>query len=143
MARNAITWRNVQGPDLASATRPMLAAQQGINSAFDQLGGVLDEHNKGSREAATRAFQDRMAQIRTPEEMEAAMARGGIIDQLRSQYGQLIDGEVARNAPQAHLSALRNQMKEGWEYGHAKDDQINNPVFERIAELRYQGDHKA
>lgn len=142
---NPITWRNVQGPSLADAARPLALAEQSFGRAFDSLGGII----KGAEDtqaanvvaqktANTQSFLNELAKFRTPEALEAARTDGSL-DQIRAGYGNNIDQNIARSALDGRLDTLYKQTKTAAEYKDYALDREQAPVRDQVLAFAAQG----
>jgi len=141
----AITWRNVNGPSLAEASRPLEVAQRSFGSVFDTLGGLVnkveavDTRNwDTTKENNTQAFLNTLAQAKTPEEM-AAMQKSGQLAQMLSGFGGQVNQAAVRSAPEARLDALYKQTKTANEYQDYSLDREQAPIRDKALSLAVQG----
>lgn len=117
---NPITWRNVTGPDPAQAAYPMAIAQQTLNGAFDQFSNIIKQREAGIANAAQLEqenlktnFLAKLQSVRTPEELAALQASGGL-DQtgMTAATRALVMG-----APEARITSLRQGVTAEQAYG--------------------------
>ena len=102
----AITWRNIDNDVTRGVAQLMEAARRSINDSFGTLQQTLqtrdqqlkDQWNTGKK-ANTDAGLDRLAQIKTLEELDAFQKAGGV-QALRQQYGNQVDSDALREAGQ-------------------------------------------
>ena len=116
----AITWRNVVGPSVADAARPMELARQGLGDAFSQLGKVLDERIAARDSAAKEGFMNLLYGASTPEQM-AALQQSGQIQQAFASLDPRIQAQV-RGEEAKRLAELRTQAEAGFKYGDAMEE---------------------
>lgn len=142
----AITWRNVDFGggnqsmnQIAAATAPLSLLNDSISKGLTSLTNTLDKYKEGQINANNEAYQNTLAQYKTPEEFEAAM-KAGIFDTARQGYGSWLDGKVARDSVGDYLSKLQQQQKENWAYQNADLAQRTAPVAERIQQMYASGD---
>jgi hypothetical protein len=136
-----ITWQNINAPDLASASRPLEAAQRSFSTAFDGLGQLLTERQRigeqnwqNTRINNTNAFLDKLMAFRTPEELAAAQ-QSGALNQLRQQFGAQIDTAAIRGAEESRLNQLRTGVKQAGEYQDWSTDRAQAGTKDRIKSL--------
>lgn len=142
-----ITWRTVVGPSLAEAARPMEAAGQSINGAFDKIAGILQQREQmdinnvnARRNANTQAYLNELySQYKTPEALAAAQASGAV-DQLKAKFNGLIDSAAVRGADETRLATLRDQTLKGQEFGDKQQQIKDRPLVNGILSTLYKGD---
>lgn len=141
-----ITWRNVSGPSLADASRPLSAAQSTFNSAFNVLNRALGQRQEAASYARdktigdnTQTYLDQLAQYRTPEEMQAAQSSGAIAS-LLAGFGDQIDRGAVRGAADARLATLRDQTTKGNLFEDSQTERQWRPTAERLRTLASSGD---
>ena len=118
----AITWRNVDAPSFQGVSSMITGAQQSIDSGFNKFNELikqresLDTSNlEKMKQNNTQAFLDQLTQYRTPEELQAAQ-QSGALDQLRQQYGAMVDQAAIRGAEDARYGALQQRALTGIDY---------------------------
>lgn len=124
-----ITWRNVEmaGNSGSDFGRPMQTALLGLNTGFDKLTGVYDQYEKQQIDRNTNLFQNKLAELTTPEQIQAARDSGAIAA-LRNQYGLQMDQNVARNGDRELLNKLYTDSSANNKYAIEKADfAINTP----------------
>lgn len=136
-----ITWQNINGPDLAAASRPLEAAQRSFSGVFDQLGGILAQYQQtgeknwqNTKTNNTNAFLDRLASYKTPEELAAAQASGEL-GRFRSGFGAQVDSNILRGAEEQRINALRTGVKQAGEYEDYSIDRSQRGVKDQIGSL--------
>lgn len=145
MANNPITWRTVQGPSLAEASRPLQIAQQTISSGFGTLADQLktmettdaanwDQIKKNN----TNDFMNRLYAERGAEGFKA-LQDSGQLQQMLTNFGAQIDQAQARQALDTRLGTLQARDKAGWEYDNAALDNKEAPVVDQAKGLIAQG----
>lgn len=135
----AITWQNVQGPSLAQASAPLLAAQQGFTSAFGQLNDALKERetieNKNwdvTKSNNTAAFLDAVAKYTDPEKLKAAQGDpNSDLNQMRSQFGNQVDMDKVRGAADARALQTMQQAKEAIAYQDVMRNEKTAPLIDQ------------
>lgn len=142
----AITWRNVNGPDLASALRGFYGATDTINSGFSGLQKAFSTYQGDQRqlftdtkEANTQSFLNQLAQYRTPEELAAAQASGEL-DKLQASFGNAIDQAQVRGATENRINVLRDQVLKGQQYDQQQLATKWNPVADQLTALAASDD---
>ncbi len=102
MANGVITWRNVVGPSLADASRPMELARQSFDGAFSGLDKMLKERQELAHQQILRqdqqkllGVQEMLAGAATPEQLAAIQPQvNAIRGELRPETrGQLVGAE--------------------------------------------------
>jgi hypothetical protein len=141
----AITWRNVNGPSLAEASRPLAFAQYSIDNAFDGLKGVLkqqeatDQANWNQvKENNTQNFLNRLYSAQGAEGFKA-LQDSGELDRMLAANGAQIDRAAVRSAMDGRLGTLQQRDRQGWEFQNAALDQQEAPVVNRVKGLLAQG----
>lgn len=118
---NPITWRNVVGPSLADASRPMESATQSLNGAFDQLRNMLKEReaiDAGNvlvqQENQKNAFLDMLQRATTPEQLAALQQS----QEFQAAQAALSPAARAatRGAFEQRLEATRDLVTKGQAY---------------------------
>lgn len=104
-----ITWNNVNST-VPDTSRQMGAARDSMNSAFDQLRGVInaqEENDRANWNAVknnnTQEYLDAVYSYTTVKDL---LANREVLERKRMSYGAQIDQGVARNAIEARLYAL-------------------------------------
>lgn len=112
----AITWQNINAPDIGQALRPLVAAQQSVDSALSTLGGLF----KGAESTANfnagvvrgnnteEALNSIYAYLK-PEDLKAAIASGGLQEVLQNRFGGNINKATVRNALDTRPAVLMEQ----------------------------------
>lgn len=134
-----ITWQNVVGPSLADASRPLEVATNGFRNSFDQLGAILAQRESvdaqnvlAQRQANTQDFQDKLfSQFKSPEELAAGI-KSGAVDALRAQYGNVIDRQAVRGAPEALLAQRYAQTQAANSFNDQQLDRAEMPIRDDI-----------
>lgn len=139
----AITWRNVDGPNYTGANILMRDATNRIGEGFDGLRKVFDENAQNQQKALeqtknynTGQFLDRLAGYRDPAALEAAI-QSGEINQLRQQFGGMINQDQVRNAVDERGNFLRKDATERMGYENTAQDHADAPILNNLlAEAR-------
>ena len=140
-----ITWRTVNGPSLAEASRPLESAQRSFDSAFTGLGGVLKQAEatdaanwNQAKENNTQNFLNKLYAVQGAEGFKA-LQDSGELDRMLAANGAQIDRAAARSAMDGRLSTLQQRDKQGWEFANAALDQQESPVVNQVKGLLAQG----
>lgn len=122
----AITWRNVDAPNLGDPTRTGMLASNSINNAFDILNKQLttaqavDGQNWDARKALnTDQYLSRLQSFKTPEEAAAAQAE---LQGLRQGFQAQIDMPAVRNVEANLTENLQRRVTTGNAYANSKTD---------------------
>lgn len=141
----AITWRNINGPSLAEASRPLDSAQRMISSGFDSLNSILNKQEATDQanwqQQKTNNLNDFMNTIyaaKGPEEFKRMQDSGELMQTLQS-YGAQIDQAAARSAMDTRLGTLQKRDQENWTYQNAALDQQEAPMINEAKALIAQG----
>lgn len=146
-----ITWRNVNGPNLAdAASRPLEAAQRSFNAAFAGIGGMLQQseavdaaNHQNQRGNNTQAFLSKLSeQFKTPEALQAAMASGEV-DKLKASFGPNIDQAAVRGAAESLLTQRAQQAQQIMGYENAMKDNRSLPFMQAFKAAAIKGDKAA
>ena len=141
-----ITWKNVSSSGSAanSAVGAELFEQsrEAMRDGFSGLQGILKQKQATDlanwdqiKENNTNQFLDRLAQYKTPEELQAAQASGEL-NPLRQGFGAQIDQAAVRDADNKMLDTLRQRATAGYNYEKQRTAQLDDPVLQRLgAEL--------
>lgn len=140
-----ITWRNVVGPSLADASRPLQAAGNSFDAGFDVLGKALASRQQANqvqvnlaREGAKQSFLDLVQSAKTPEELAALQASGALDQRLATL--DVRDRAAVRGADETRLSAVRNLVTQGQQFGDTQLDRQQAPIRDQIASRIASGD---
>jgi hypothetical protein len=121
-----ITWRTVNGPSLAEASRPMESAQRSFDNAFTGLGGVLkqqeatDQANWNQiKENNTQDFLNKLYSAQGAEGFKA-LQDSGELDRMLAANGAQIDRAAARSAMDGRLDTLQQRDLRGLKYGEER-----------------------
>lgn len=142
-----IRWDNVGGANLSEASRPLEAAQRSFLGAFDTVGNALqqrqtieDQNWQNTKSNNTNAYLDAVSRLSTPEQLVAAKAQGGALDQLRSQFGNQVDANAIRGAVDARTAAVQQQAMQDITYKNALADQNSHPYLDAYHAAAQKGD---
>ena len=139
----AITWRNVDAPNFTGANLLLRDAGDRISTGFDGFRKVFDENTQSQQKALeqtkdynTGQFLDRLAGYRDPAALEAAI-QSGEINQLRQQFGGMINQDQVRNAVDERGSFLRKDATERMTFENTAQDHKDAPILNGLlAEAR-------
>ena len=136
-----ITWRTVNGPSLAEASRPLEAAQRSFMGAFDGLRGTLKESEAFDKELWKRqdqeATQDALGKIyqaQTVDQMNA-LNQSGTLDQGVAANGARIDRAAVNALRDGRVSTLQNQATQAITYKNTMLDDAQANDVRRINTL--------
>lgn len=122
----AITWRNVDAPNLGDPTRTGMLASNSINNAFDILNKQLtaaqavDSQNWDARKALnTDQYLSRLQSFKTPEEAAAAQAE---LQGLRQGFQAQIDMPAVRNVEANLTENLQRRVTTNNAYVTSQED---------------------
>ena len=111
----AITWRNVDGPSLSEASRPLESAARLIDNAFTRVGNVLDRQTQVGmdnwdqiKENNTQDFLNRVYSAQGAEGFKA-LQDSGELDRMLAANGAQIDRAAARSAMDGRLATLQQR----------------------------------
>ena len=98
---NAITWRNIDAPNMGDPSRTLTSAGNSFRDMFSGLQTELgnfqanEEANwQQNKENNTNAFLARLSEFQTPEEAQAALASGELRGMLEG-FGAQVDQRLA------------------------------------------------
>lgn len=144
----AITWRNVNGPSVADAARPLELARQGFNDTFRNLGDLLTQRQAAvsqaeelARNTARENYLDLVQGASTPEQLAALQQSG----QLQQAY-QALDPRVraqVRGADDKRLGALRTDVMEGNKFADQTEDRTTRDARAAATAAILRGDPTA
>lgn len=122
----AITWRNVDAPNLGDPARTGMLASNSINNAFDILNKQLttaqdvDGQNWDARKALnTDQYLSRLQSFKTPEEAAAAQAE---LQGLRQGFQAQIDMPAVRNVEANLTENLQRRVTTNNAYVTGQED---------------------
>lgn len=135
---SAITWRNINGPSLAEASRPLAIAGQTINDGFNAFGNILKQQEtvdkanwQQQKENNLNNFMNTIYAAKGPDEFKR-MQDSGELTQMLSGFGAQIDQAAARSAMDTRLGTLQTREKQGIEYGNFMADEKQRPIVQSI-----------
>lgn len=110
-----ITWRTVNGPSLAEASRPLAYAQQAFAGAFDTLKGTLKESEafdqalwKRQDQAATQDALSKIYQAQNVDQFNA-LNQSGVLDQATAPNGAVIDRAAVNALRDGRVGTLQDR----------------------------------
>lgn len=140
-----ITWRTVNGPSLAEASRPLAFAERSFDNAFDGLKDVVKQTEATDvanwnqvKENNTQDFLNKLYAVQGAEGFKA-LQDSGELDRMLAANGAQIDRAAARAAMDGRLSTLQQRDRQGWEFANAALDQKEAPVVDQVKGLLAQG----
>jgi hypothetical protein len=145
----AITWRSLMSDQPhAQASNILGSAQSSFGSAFDALQRVLGQHQSFQAQQAAdvqegikQAYLDQLAGAKTPEELAALQASGGL-SALASRMTNANRG-VVRGAEDTRLSGIRQAITAGQEYDSKQRAVAEEPIREMARGLIARKEYKA
>jgi hypothetical protein len=133
-----ITWRTVQGPSLAEASRPLDSAAQLLSSGFGSLNNVLQKQDsvdkanwQQQKENNTNEFLNQIYAANGPDGFKA-LQDSGQLQQMLSGFGAQIDQAQARSTMDTRMGTLQQREKAGIEYGNFMTDEKQRPITQQI-----------
>ena len=140
-----ITWRNVEAANPALASRPMEAAGNSVNNAFDifskliqQRQGVDNANMAAVEEGGKQAYLDRLQQAKTPEEV-AALEASGELNTLAQGLSATTRAQL-RGAAEARLTSTRQGVTAGQQYEDGVIARRDRPREQEVAALLGRGE---
>lgn len=137
----AITWRNVNGPSLAEASRPLEAAQRTISGSFDSLNNLLNRQETIDasnwdqiKQNNTQAFMDKLYSAQGADGFKR-MQDSGELQRMLGQYGAQIDRAAARGAMDGRLATLQQRDVANINYNNTMTDTAQADDVRRISML--------
>lgn len=142
----AITWRNIEAPNLGDPSRSLGAAQQSFNGAFSTLGDILKGYQANeaknwdvTKVNNTEAFLAQAAtKFRTPEEFKAALASGEL-QGLASASGAQIDQATVRNFLDTRLGTLQQRTTTENTFNDQQQELRLRPQLQAVKMLAVNG----
>lgn len=146
----AITWRNVDAPSLGDPSRTLLAAQQGMQQGFQDLGGVLKDYQANreqnwlvGKNNNTEDFLARAStKFATPEAFKAALASGQLDGEMAA-YGGQVDKAAVRQFLDNRGSILQQRALAENQYNDAQQELRLRPALQTVRTLAVKGDKAA
>jgi hypothetical protein len=133
-----ITWRNVTGPAIADAARPMESAAALFNAAFNPLQSVLKQredtefaNTKQVRDNLTQNLMNRLYSANTVDGYNALM-QSGEIQRAMADAGAGVDQEKLRAAMDARMGVLQDRGLKDITYNHTMTDEAQAPLVRQI-----------
>ena len=149
MAGEPITWRNVSGPSLTEAFRPMQSAQQSILGGFDTFNNLLQKQETVDRanwqqqkENNLNDFMNQIYAAKGPEGFKA-LQDSGQLDQMLAGYGAQIDQAAARKTLDTRMGFLQDQALKDVNYNNTMTDEAQAPLLREIQMMSYKDPAKA
>ena len=133
-----ITWRTVNGPSLAEASRPLAIAGMTINDGFNSFNNILKQQEtvdkanwQQQKENNLNQFMNTIYAAKGPDEFKR-MQDSGELTQMLSGFGAQIDQAAARSAMDTRLGTLQTREKQGVEYNNFMTDEKQRPIVQSI-----------
>lgn len=143
-----ITWRNVTGPSVADASRPMESAASIFNAAFDPLQNILKKREDTvnanmvqQKDNNLNSFMSALYDAKTPDEM-AALKQTGQLQSMLTNFGASIDQAKAREAMDSRLGTLQDQATKTFEFADTERNQKDAPLIGAAKAKFNNGDFK-
>lgn len=141
-----ITWRTINGPSPAEASRPLALAQDAILGGFDRLGKAVTEQqavNQGvidrQEEARVQSFLDTIQRAQSPEQI-AAMQASGELDALRASLSPKSLARV-RGAEDTRADSVMKQITARSAFADQQLDREQAPIKDRILGFAANGEY--
>lgn len=138
----AITWRNIDAPDLRGSMQGMVLAQRGFQQGLDSLQGILDQQAKTEQanwEQQKRNNTDELKNLlfnaKTPEEATAIQSQ---IAERLTAMGAQVDANAVRTAADARVPELQRRALDGIDYNNKQTDAKDAPILNRLNALALQ-----
>ncbi len=136
-----ITWRNVTGPSLADAAKPLAYAQSAFSGGFDALNtalkGFQSDQEKIWKQEDAQATQDVLSKIYgadTLDKFNALKAAGGL-DQAIAANGARIDRAAVNALLDGRVGTLQTRDKDNAAYALDLRTREQSPIFRQIQAL--------
>lgn len=140
-----ITWRNVTGPSLADASRPLAYASStftdGMGVLKSALAGYQTDQDKTWKQQdvdATNALRAQLYGAKTPEQL-AALQESGALSQTVAANGARIDRAALDPLIDARPGVLQQQAKQTMEFQDYQRAQTDAPIAGQAKALIFQG----
>lgn len=141
-----ITWQNVNGPSLADASAPMLAAQRSFDNAFGRVREELDRRQltedknyEVGKENNTQEFISELSKFKTPEELQAAQDSGQF-DTMRSRFGAQVNRSAINQAQELRPGLLQERVTRGNQFTDAQQEREFRPTADLLNQAIVSGD---
>jgi hypothetical protein len=145
----AITWRNVDGPSLADAARPLAYARDTFTGGLDALGNAIKGYEAGQErmfkkqdDAATQDILGQIYQAGSVADFNR-LNTSGALDQAVAANGARIDRAAVNALRDGRVGVLQGREKQGWEFQDATTDRAQLPVVQEILTLASAGQKDA
>ena len=145
----AITWQNINAPDSSQSLRSLVAAQQSVDSALSTLGNLL----KGAESIANfnagvvrgnnteEALNSIYAYLK-PEDLNAAIASGGLQQVIQNRFGDNIDKAAVRKMLDTRPTVLMEQDVAQDNYQENQRVRAEKPLYDSILAEAYKDPNK-
>lgn len=141
MAGEPITWRNVSGPSLTDAFRPMQAAQQTIMGGLDTFQNMIKQQETVDRanwqqqkENNTNEFLNQLMAAKGPEGFKQLQESGQLAQMLQG-FGAQIDQAQARTAMDNRMGVLQDRAVKDITYKNTTLEDAQAPEIRRLQTL--------
>lgn len=144
-----ITWRSLTAdPSHAQASNILGAAQNSFGSAFDALQRVLSQREvfqaqqaQQAQEGVKQSYLDQLAGAKTPEELAALQASGGLAE-IRARLNPTNQAAV-RGAEDARLTGIRQALTAGQQFDAQQRATAEAPLENLVQGLLARGEFAA
>ena len=140
-----ITWRNVTGPSLAEASRPLDSAARLFLGGMDSFNNVLQKQEvvdkanwQQQKENNTNEFLNQVYAAHGPEGFKA-LQDSGQLQQMIAGFGAQIDQAKAREVMDTRMGTLQKKEQDSWAYQNAALDHQEAPAVDEAKGLIAQG----
>ncbi|TXH13310.1 MAG: hypothetical protein E6R03_11565 [Hyphomicrobiaceae bacterium] len=136
-----ITWRNVTGPSLADAAKPLAYAQSAFSGGFDALSNALKgfqgEQEKIWKQEDAQATQDVLSKIYAADSLDKfnALKSTGVLDQAIAANGARIDRAAVNALLDGRVGTLQTRDKDNAAYALDLNTREQAPIFRQIQAL--------
>ena len=132
----ALTWKNIDAPDLRGVGLLTEQAGRSLNAGFDNFTNIIKERNKvedanwnQGKENNIAALRSLVQGARTADEYNALM-QSGKVDELSKKFGAQIDQKAAFDLIDNRLATLQGKDKAAIDYRKAILEEQSAPIIE-------------
>lgn len=131
----ALTWKNIDAPDLRGVGLLTEQAGRSLNAGFDNFTNIIKERNKvedanwnQGKENNIAALRSLVQGARTADEYNALM-QSGKVDELSKKFGAQIDQKAAFDLIDNRLATLQGKDKAAIDYRKAILEEQSAPII--------------
>jgi hypothetical protein len=141
-----ITWKNIEAPSVADASRAMYFAGQNLNAGFDTLKSALGEYQTGQdklwKQQDSQATQGLLTQLYGADSVDKfnALQASGALDQAVAANGARIDQAAINKARDGRLGLLQTRAGEEAAYSRGLVERNEVPIQAEISKAIVAGD---